>query len=649
MAREINSSDDLKIYNNNRHLKIYAGPGAGKTHLLIENIKQMVQHSTKLQGNFRKILCITYTNVAVEQIQNRLGVFNKNVVVSTIHSFINEYIIKPNQIQLRKIIQDEFGFRISKDKEITSVQEGFSVLSGHKKEDIYTYLERDFPQISSGLYNDLSRNKMADVEVDISSLNTGGINESSSISLKSHESITEEVAKAIKNYTWSQARRLTFDEILYFGYKILMSFDLSVHLVRCEFPYILIDEYQDTNPIQNKIVRILSDKECIVAVIGDIAQSIYSFQGANYKEFQSFNLSSSLPIENFVIRGNRRSTQNIIDFINFLRKDDTDLNEQTCELNFKNEHKVTFLMQKNRNAFSKPIDTILGKDTVFLCRKWSEVLKYVSDIDGEQLKLINNIANTYKYQMKRELENEIDAKREAWIESMLAISELEEAFNRKCIPSAFTIFENYFDIESSYRSFNQKNHQVLNKIFLFWEAMNSCIDDTILLKNLILKTNKLMDDLELPVKTYFRYPVEGDDDYYEGIYKYVDKIRYKTSQKITSEVFSPNSRFMTIHKSKGAEFENVLINIEPANKLDSHECSPINVLCNPVIFGNSTSSEDEKYEEFTRIVYVAASRAKNKLYIHLTGDEEVAGKIALILDERCKKSGREKFYDFMYC
>lgn len=650
MAQEISSSEDLKIYNNNRHLKIYAGPGAGKTHLLVENIKQLILNSSKLKSSFRKILCITYTNVAVEQIQNRLGSFNTNVVVSTIHSFINEYIIKPNQIQLKRIIREEFGLVINPNKVISSVQEGFSVLSGHQKEDIYNYLGKRYPLIPSSLYNELSRTKMADVQIDITKLNSRNEIGHSESDLKYAESITPEVALAVKSYIWGEAGRLSFDEILYFGYRILTQYKLATHIIRCEFPYILIDEYQDTNPIQNKIVKALSEKECIVAVIGDVAQSIYSFQGADYKEFHNFTLNSTLPVQEYVIRGNRRSTQNIIDLINYLRQEDEALNEQTCELNFGNNHKVTFLMQKNKTTFSKPLNEILEKDSVILCRKWSEVLKYISNVTEEQRKLITDIINAYSFQLRRNLENELQAKREAWIESMIAINELEDAFNRKCIPSAFIIFEKYFDIEPSLRSFSEKNEQLLKKVFVFWEKVNGYIDETILLKDLIIKINNLISELDIPTKGFsFRYPVVGDDDYFEGIYRHIDKLQYSTSKKITNEIFSSNSKFMTIHKAKGAEFDNVLINIEPAARLDSKECTPLNVLYNPLIFDKSSADTKNSYEEFTRIVYVAASRAKNKLYIHLYGDEETASNIDHALGEYCKKKGKDKFFDFIYC
>ncbi|WFA86040.1 ATP-dependent helicase [Paenibacillus amylolyticus] len=651
MAQEISSSEDLKIYNNNRHLKIYAGPGAGKTHLLVENIKQLVQHSNKLKSSFRKVLCITYTNVAVEQIQNRLSSFNTNVIVSTIHSFINEYVIKPNQIQLKKIIKEEFGLIINSNKIITSVQEGFSVLSGHQKDDIYDYLEKKYSLIPSNLYKDLSRTKMADIQVDITKLNSKNEITNSKIDLKYDvKKITPEVALALKDYVWGEAGRLSFDEILYFGYKILSEYKLAPHLIRCEFPYILIDEYQDTNPIQNKIVKVLSEKESIVTVIGDVAQSIYSFQGADYKEFHNFALDSALPVQDYVIKGNRRSTQNIIDLINYLRQKDEALNEQTCELNFENKHKVTFLMQKNKTSFSKPLTEILENNSVILCRKWSEVLKYISNVTEEQRKLITDIINAYSFQFRKNLENELLAKREAWIESMIAINELEDSFSRKCIPSAFKVFEKYFEIEPSFRSFSEKNEQLLKKVFMFWEEVNSYINDTILLKDLIIDINNLICELDIPTKGLsFRYPVAGDEDYFEGIYKHIDKLQYSTSKKITNDIFSSNSKFMTIHKAKGAEYDNVLINIEPAARLDSKECTPLNILCNPLIFDKSSADTKNSYEEFTRIVYVAASRAKNKLYIHLYGDEETASNIDHALGDYCKKKGKDKFFDFEYC
>ena len=94
MAYEINSGDILDLENINSNKKIYAGPGAGKTYFLVNNIKDMFKKETKIyKSESKKILCITYTNSAVEEIKNRLEGYENNIEICTIHSFIIKYII----------------------------------------------------------------------------------------------------------------------------------------------------------------------------------------------------------------------------------------------------------------------------------------------------------------------------------------------------------------------------------------------------------------------------------------------------------------------------------------------------------------------------------------------------------------------------
>ena len=92
MAMQITS--DTIIKNIDQHFKVSAGPGAGKTHWLINHLKNVLYHSNKL-GRNKKIACITYTNNAVETILSRLGNCTDKVEVSTIHSFLYKNIVKP--------------------------------------------------------------------------------------------------------------------------------------------------------------------------------------------------------------------------------------------------------------------------------------------------------------------------------------------------------------------------------------------------------------------------------------------------------------------------------------------------------------------------------------------------------------------------
>ncbi|TGV31361.1 ATP-dependent helicase, partial [Mesorhizobium sp. M00.F.Ca.ET.186.01.1.1] len=87
-------TSDEGISEISNHFKIIAGPGAGKTHWLVGHIERVLQNANNLAST-SKIACITYTTVAGEEIQKRLGVDQGKVEVSTIHSFLYANIVKP--------------------------------------------------------------------------------------------------------------------------------------------------------------------------------------------------------------------------------------------------------------------------------------------------------------------------------------------------------------------------------------------------------------------------------------------------------------------------------------------------------------------------------------------------------------------------
>ena len=89
--------------------KVTAGPGAGKTHWLINHIKNVVSNSHKLDV-VRKVACITYTNVGIDTITSRLNMRKDVVEVCTIHSFLYANIVKP----YIHLVATEFGLDMSK-------------------------------------------------------------------------------------------------------------------------------------------------------------------------------------------------------------------------------------------------------------------------------------------------------------------------------------------------------------------------------------------------------------------------------------------------------------------------------------------------------------------------------------------------------
>ena len=165
MACEIDSGYILNLESINSNKKIYAGPGAGKTYFLINNIKNMFKKETKIYKSERKkILCITYTNSAVDEIKSRLEGYEDNIEICTIHSFIIKYIIQFYQNELKKIMKEDFDICIKGNKKISSQIEGIGILHRQDKQQIFSYIN-----VNLGTNEDISYSKkiMGEVKVDI--------------------------------------------------------------------------------------------------------------------------------------------------------------------------------------------------------------------------------------------------------------------------------------------------------------------------------------------------------------------------------------------------------------------------------------------------------------------------------------------------
>lgn len=117
-----------------------------------------------------------------------------------------------------------------------------------------------------------------------------------------------------KKLAW-QKGYIHHDDLLFFTYKILEKIPFIATVIAAKFPYIFIDEFQDCNPIQVHAVKKFAEK-AIIGIIGDKAQSIYGFAGAEPKEFENFQLPN---LQYYQMKENRRSSNEIIDLLNHIR------------------------------------------------------------------------------------------------------------------------------------------------------------------------------------------------------------------------------------------------------------------------------------------------------------------------------------------
>jgi DNA helicase-2/ATP-dependent DNA helicase PcrA len=333
-------NSDTIILDIESHFKVSAGPGAGKTYWLVNHIKNVLNNSGQLSKT-RKIGCITYTNIAVETILERLGTSAEQVEVSTIHSFLYKHIVKP----YASFIATEYDLNVIDMDGHDEIQTSFNKISNwienhpnHSKlKHPYTYNQLIKLQNNKSALINWLESIVCKIAPQTKNINMGA-NRSNAFYLDNNNSrkylnkncltILESDILNYKKLYWKEGK-LSHDDILFFSYNIIKKFPFVTNVLAAKFPYLFIDEFQDSNPIQVEIFKILGTNGSFIGVIGDVAQSIYGFQGADFKQFIEFFLPG---IKHYNLQENRRSSDEIIDVLNAIRTDITQVKKRNISV-----------------------------------------------------------------------------------------------------------------------------------------------------------------------------------------------------------------------------------------------------------------------------------------------------------------------------
>lgn len=537
--------------------KLCAGPGAGKTRFLVNHINNILANSKRL-SKVRKIACITYTNVGVETIISRLENIIDYVEVSTIHGFLYKHILKPYLW-----ILNEFSFPLDKIDGHEEIIPSYSTLkewkevSGHQRITDNKKLAEALMKLRWHLQDD------GTVELKFKYASQGKID---GYNIKKTSYIV------YKQICWDKGL-ISHDDVLFLTYEILRKQPRILEVLRAKFPYLLIDEFQDTSPIQSKIITMIAEKETIVSVIGDVCQSIYKFQGADVQKFIDFTLPN---MKLFMIEDNHRSTQQIIDVLNEVRR----------EAQFKQRS------PENRQGI-KP---------VILVGSFFEAYKQANQLCDNNpictLTFRNDLSNIIKYGFEdyfsEDVSNELiftDADRGKMI--FFVITALEYCRQNK-------IKEALKFMKKAYRK-------------------DEAFDD----KNALLNIKRLISDYDkfgnMCIKDFYNTYLFGFNGTKNKISsgktcQYYTELKYNRVA-VAINIADDHSMHRTIHKAKGDQFDNVLLILQPTENYD--ECEELGFLLNP----------DMSKEEH-RVYYVALSRARNNLFISVPQlTEENKGKL----------------------
>lgn len=293
---ELNESQRQAVLASEGPVMIVAGAGSGKTRVLTYRIAHLMQNGV---DSFN-ILALTFTNKAAREMKERItkivgGSESRNLWMGTFHSVF---------ARILRAEAEKIGY--PSNFTIYDTEDSKSLIK-----DILKDLNLDDKTYKPGLvYNRISAAKNNLISAQAYKNNTQAQEEDRMAGKPMISHIYERYAKRC-----FKAGAMDFDDLLFNTNILLRDFPEVLLKYQERFKYILVDEYQDTNFSQYVIIKQLAARYENICVVGDDAQSIYAFRGANIQNI--LNFEKDYPdLKTYKLEQNYRSTKNIVNAAN---------------------------------------------------------------------------------------------------------------------------------------------------------------------------------------------------------------------------------------------------------------------------------------------------------------------------------------------
>lgn len=294
---KLNPQQRLAVETFDQNTMVFAGPGTGKTRVITSRIAYMFESGRLMDS--KRILAITFTNKASNEMKSRVsafGVDQKRIRIGTFHNFCM-WVLKA------------YGDKINMPREFTFISTGHQshLLQKVVKEKKITMNFRNFKARISDLKN-------------------------SSVDFNDYLNKTYSGVKNFHAAAVEYQERMTANKLIDYDDAILLTITLFkekpnvLELYQNAFPYILIDEMQDTNRMQLELIRLLGSRAAHVMAVADDDQSIYGWRGALPTVIQEY--IDLLQADKIVLNENYRSPQKVLDVANRLIKFNDDRTEK---------------------------------------------------------------------------------------------------------------------------------------------------------------------------------------------------------------------------------------------------------------------------------------------------------------------------------
>lgn len=278
---------------------VMAGAGSGKTHTLVSRVAHLIDSGVHPS----QILMLTFTNKAADEMKNRvadllLGKMDGSITACTYHSFCN---------MLLKVYGKVIGLPTYQVASPPVYRTQIQLVQYDKL--LYESIETLQPRIIESIFSK-SANMQTSIH-DTIMYDDEYIEYCNIISILEALKCDVDAAMRRKSY-------VTYDDMLLLTDKLL-NVQPVAQKIATNYRYVMVDEFQDTNNLQESFLLKFAKYNQNIVVVGDVSQSIYGFRGANVKNIQQFHTKVS-NCKEVVLHQNYRSTQEILDAANCIMK-----------------------------------------------------------------------------------------------------------------------------------------------------------------------------------------------------------------------------------------------------------------------------------------------------------------------------------------
>lgn len=640
-----------------------AGAGAGKTYALISSLEHILKkHGDELIARNESVLCITYTNVAKQEIEERLGK-NDQVIVSTIHELIWQ-TIKIQQPLLLKIHQKKIETSLEEIEQFflegkeADVYRSFSLENKKKfeevmleKADIY-YDCYDFKAL---VFKEIFLQELTEFNEQILSSNSkfkkvvDSIYKRSKLNnaldkMKRKSKGFDKVVYTPKNNRDSLHRlRISHNTLLEYGKVLFESKALLRKFFIDKYPIVLVDEYQDTDTKVVELLNVISSYAqsmalgFVVGYFGDTVQNIYETGvGGNFYEMQ-------LDLNEVNKKFNRRSTQEIIKVINKIRndhilqesiyEDDTGGSVEIIEVLSKDS--LFTIIEDNYKKYHHPgkkdfatlflknedIVNLKGFSNLYTCLAAMPIYSGGNYTQITTEVLSNNVENLGYFQ--RTLRNLIEFTESIVLDETplnqirTYLTDEDRILNHQDFN-----FNTLFELRKIVKENTGKSLESYLEYLLNQKEQNTLLKRA--LSNIFQMEEVNLKMIKRSARDFFYRTILEDeivDDNNASLINDLFKVKYEEFSNWYYYLIgdlSESVNYLTLHGSKGLEFEHVIVVI--GDKFSRRKDYFSLYFEDP----NGENIADEKtyqWQQARNLFYVACSRAKINLTIVLLGDE----------------------------